>query len=95
MLSHKIGLITADELTVAGSGWDGYDSTVYLYTGQYTFSASPRFFADDAAREFTWTSNLSSQKTDDAHGLRPLVSLKNNTKLISGTGLQTDPYIVE
>ena len=95
MLSHKIGLITADELTVAGSGWDGYDSTVYLYTGQYTFSASPRFFADDATREFTWTSNLSSQNTDDAHGLRPLVSLKNSTEFVSGTGLQTDPYIVE
>ena len=94
-LSHKIGLITADELTMAGTGYPGYDTTAYLYAGQYAWSASPNFFLGNYAFEFRWDSFLSDNGVNYAHGLRPLVSLKSGTEFASGSGLSTDPYIVE
>ncbi|MBR3322525.1 InlB B-repeat-containing protein [Candidatus Saccharibacteria bacterium] len=95
MLNHKIGLITADELTIAGNGDSGYDTTTYLYTGQFTWSASPRAFNTTSALVSAWRSPLGYGVPGDSIGLRPLVSLKNNIEFVSGTGLQTDPYIVE
>jgi hypothetical protein len=94
-LKYKIGLITADELTMAGTGYPGYDSTAYLYTGKVTWSASPSNFNFYGAYEFYWYSDLSSSNVNGMCGLRPLVSLKSGTEFVSGTGLQTDPYIVE
>lgn len=44
-LDYKVGLITADELTLAGSGWDGYDASAYLFTSEPTWSASPSHFS--------------------------------------------------
>jgi len=93
MLNHKVGLITADELTMAGSGYSGFDNTAYLYTGQQVWSASPAYFNSNSAVEFSWNSNMSSSSTT-ARGLRPMVSLKAGTEYTSGTGLKTDPYIV-
>jgi hypothetical protein len=95
-LNHKIGLITADELTMAGTGNPGYDSTAYLYTGRLAWSASPVGFSSTSAHEYFWNSNLSSgDYVSSASGLRPLVSLKSGMEFASGTGLKTDPYIVE
>ena len=92
-LNHKIGLITADELTMAGTGYPGYDSTAYLFTGQSAWSASPNHFG--IANGFHWISALDYDSVGEASGLRPLVSLKSGMEFVSGTGLQTDPYIVE
>ncbi|MBR3322472.1 hypothetical protein IKG13_00165 [Candidatus Saccharibacteria bacterium] len=94
-LDHKIGLITADELTMAGNSYSYFDSNAYLYTGQSTWSASPSRFGERAV-EFYWYSDLLHFPVDDdAYGLRPLVSLKAGTKCASGTGTTADPYIVE
>jgi hypothetical protein len=94
-LNHKIGLITADELTMAGTGISGYDTTAYLYIGQYTWSASPRLFSTGNAYGYGWYSYMFDYGIDWTRGLRPMVSLKSGTEFASGTGLQTDPYIVE
>ncbi|MBR3322556.1 hypothetical protein IKG13_00625 [Candidatus Saccharibacteria bacterium] len=93
-LRHEIGLITADELTMAGIGYPGYDATDYLYVGKSTWSASPGCFGNSAG---WWVWNLYASVSGGAvtDGLRPLVSLKSGTKYTSGTGLKTDPYIVE
>ena len=95
-LNYKIGLITADELTMAGIGWAGYDSTAYLYTGQNVWSASPSGFSQGDPLEYIWNSQLQgSYYVAFTRGLRPMVSLKSGAEFASGTGLQTDPYIVE
>jgi hypothetical protein len=97
-LNHKTGLITEDELTMAGNGWSGYDTSAYLYTGQNTWSASPYNYDSNSANEFGWGSSSKCSYVDSAYslpfGLRPLVSLKAGTSFVSGTGLKTDPYIV-
>ena len=43
-LTYPVALLTADEITLAGHGWDGYSSSSYLYTNQVSWSLSPRNF---------------------------------------------------
>ncbi len=47
-LAHKVGLITADELTMAGIGWDYTNTASYLYTGENSWSISPSDFGGNA-----------------------------------------------
>lgn len=94
-LNHKIGLATVDELRMAGVV---DDSSVYLYTSVRSLSGSPAFFGYNGyvAGEFIWWySNLSDYNSCDIGGFRPMVSLKAGTEVASGSGLKTDPYIIE
>ncbi len=94
-LGHKIGLATADELTIAGIGRVSDGSDNYLYTGQSVWSSSPHYFSYDFAYGNSWSAGLNNDYIGDRNGFRPMVSLKSGTEFVSGTGLQTDPYIVE
>lgn len=92
-LAHKVGLITADELTMAGKG-----QSAYIYAGQIAWSASPSYFYDDSALGFSWSSNLfGGFSVNNALGLRPLVSLKSGIEFADNgaDGTATNPYIVE
>lgn len=93
-LNHKVGLITEDELTMAGSGVSGYDVTAYLYDGKRAYSASPYSFEDEVGVWFELYSGSNASSGYYWYYLRPVVSLKARTSFISGTGLKTDPYIV-
>lgn len=96
-LAHKIGLITADELTMASNGWRVDGDSAYLYTGQAAWSASPSDFMYSASYEFGWRSGLSDPMVDETRGLRPLVSLKSGIEFADNgaDGTSTNPYIVE
>ena len=91
-LSHKIGLITDDEHTMAG-----YGTSTYLYSGQYMWSASPLMFAGGYSSEFFWDSDLNYAVVGHEAGLRPLVSLKSGIEFADNgaDGTSTNPYIVE
>ena len=43
-LNYPVGLLTADELTMAGSGKSGYSTQSYLYTKTKIASLSPLYF---------------------------------------------------
>ncbi len=94
-LKHKIGLITDDELTMAGTGRHGNDSTAYLYSGEYAWTISPFEFDNNSSNMFRWYVGQGAYDVDDEFALRPLVSLKAGIEFMGGTGLSTDPYIVE
>jgi hypothetical protein len=96
-LKHKVGLITADELTLAGSGTQGNDASAYLNSNVSTWTASPTSFDidDDYADASFWYTGHFYDDVKAAKGFRPLVSLKAGTEFIDGTGAKTDPYIVE
>ena len=72
-LKHPIALLTADELTMAGSGYSGYSTSSYLYTNQYYWSLSPYYFYNDVAREFNLNSsgNLNNNNVNNSNGVRP------------------------
>ncbi len=94
-LGHRVGLITADELTMAGTGRPGYDSSAYLYANIDTWSISPTHFDGNYAHGAKFDMRLGGDQIHTTSGFRPVVSLKAGLEFTSGTGLKTDPYIIE
>ena len=96
-LEYPVGLITADEVAMAGGKWQTDNSTYYLYTNQYYWSGSPSGFSSNgsAAYEFIVSSSglLHGNFVFNALGARPVVSLSSKAKL-SGNGTYSNPYTV-
>ena len=92
-LTYPVGLITADEVAMAGGK---SNSTYYLYTNQSYWSGSPYYFrSGGSAFEFSVVSSgsLDYRIVNDSTGARPVVSLSSKAKL-SGNGTYSNPYTV-
>ncbi|MBR6961677.1 BsaA family SipW-dependent biofilm matrix protein [Candidatus Saccharibacteria bacterium] len=103
-LRHKVGMITADEVILAGvptayrlNGEQYSDGSInnYLYTDSREWTMTPRVYEGWFAGLFVWTKETYLNGTYESRGVRPVVSLKADVTFISGTGEKTDPYIVE
>ena len=95
-LTNPVGLITADEIMLAGGEGGSTNSSFYLYTGSnYWWAGSPYYFHNYYADEFVLYSGI----LDDYNvnnswaGVRPAVSLAPGTEMI-GSGTVDDPYQV-
>ncbi len=95
-LKHKVGLITADEMTMVGQSWTDGDSLTYLYTNSMDqWTMTPAFFYRRDGRLFTSSGSLNEDPPIDGAGYRPVVSLKSSAAyFVSGSGTKADPYIV-
>jgi len=101
-LDHAIGMLTADEIIMAGNTVsienNGRLVTTYLtIPAHYYWSLSPRrFFRGVAMTFYVNYGELYGRNVTSAAGLgvRPSVSLSNNTLLIGGNGTFSNPYIV-
>jgi len=101
-LDKPIGLLTADEIAFAGScyGSSCANSSYYLYknaSSNYWWSASPFYFNSSASE---WSVRLDGylgvNRVNAAYGLRPAVSLKSTTTIVSGgEGTANNPFIVQ
>ena len=95
-LTYPVGLITADEVALAGGVYGYSNSSYYLYTNQEYWSGSPYYFSSktDTARESTVTSsgNVGGSFVDYDTGTRPVISLSSSVKL-SGDGTYNNVYI--
>ena len=97
-LTYPVGLLTADEIIMAGEGGNNESTaTYYLYTNDYYWSLSPSSFDMVYAREVgVYRDNLSITTVNSIYGLRPVVSLRLGTEFESGgDGTGTNPYIVK
>ena len=96
-LEYPVGLITADELAMAGGKVDTYNSSYYLYTNQSYWSGSPNRFISEYSQaiEFEVHSlgSLVGGFLDISAGVRPVISLSPKAKL-SGSGTYNDVYTV-
>ena len=94
-LTYPVGLITADEVVMAGAGSSSY----YLYTNKSYWLGSPYFFDGDHsnAYEFRVDSggnvDLGVVSNYNIIDVRPVVSLSSKAKL-SGSGTYNDVYTV-
>ena len=94
-LTYPVGLITADEVVMAGAGSSSY----YLYTNKSYWLGSPYFFDGDYsnAYEFRVDSggnvDLGVVSNYNIIDVRPVVSLSSKAKL-SGSGTYNDVYTV-
>ena len=91
MLTYPVGLLTSDEVMMAGI----IDS--YLTTGEYQWLLSPSDIDDDSSGLFFIRPNgeLAENYTGGDRSIRPSISLKVGTLITSGDGTAASPYIVE
>ena len=101
-LTNPIGLITADEVSMAGgvsSGTSGSSNTsYYLYTGSNYKIFSPYGYFNDngTVRAVLFGVDTNGvlrrfSNTTSAHGVRPVINLNKDIEL-EGSGTSSDPY---
>ena len=98
-INSKVGLITADELALAGYAYAQNNKTTYLQenaTDTYWWSLSPRSFNGGGA--CVWgvnggRGNFGGYSVGSALGVRPSISLKSTTN-VTGEGTSSTPYII-
>ena len=94
-LTYPIGLITVDELEMAGNNWSESNTSYYLYTGAYYWAGSPIEFLGGRSHEFGVLSDGGLDYFDvvDYNAARGVVSLSSESKLL-GSGTYNDVYTV-
>ena len=96
-LDYPVGLITADEVAMAGGVYAINNSSYYLYTNQYYWSGSPYTFSSATASALEYdVTPYGERGANDVNiraGARPVVSLSSKAKL-SGNGTYNDVYTV-
>ena len=97
-LTYPVGLLTVDELVMAGLN-KGYGSDVISYlSASYAWWTMSPAYARDA---FLASGNsISSEYFDGGDGyysiyMRPSISLKNSLKYVTGNGTVNNPYVIE
>ena len=97
-LQYPIGLITADEVAYAGGVHGQNNTSYYLYTNSNYWTMSPSSFNGAYAYVFLvyafgWL-NYSNALVDGALGVRPVVNLKADVQISSGSGTSSNPYVI-
>ena len=98
-ITSKVGLITADELALAGYVYAQNNTTTYLQenaTSDYWWSLSPYNFSGSNA--VVWlvgggSGNFNFNYVNNADGVRPSISLKSTTN-VTGDGTSSSPFII-
>ena len=98
-LTYPIGLITIDELMLAGAR-NGYVNKLYYPFSGYTYwTMSPYYFNSDltAAYEFYLGSDgiAGSSWVTTPSGVRPVINLNSNVEITGGIGTQNEPFVVK
>ena len=96
-LDYSVGLITADEVNMAGGINGSVNSLYYLYTGTTYWTMSPsRFFDWFLAYEMyvRATGELAHYSTWNARGARPVINLGADNLTVTGSGTKEDPFVV-
>ena len=98
-LEYPVGMITADEVMLAGSSGQSSNATnhlmtSYLVNGSSYWTLSPFNFINHKIYQFNVTSKITGMDVDYEEGLRPVISLKHGTPVVSGTGTESDPYVI-
>ena len=93
-LTNPIGLLTMDEVKMAGATGSS-NSSYYLYTNQSYWLGSPYFFVNYYAYGFlvNYSGTLFNDLVYTSLGARPAVSLKPGATL-SGAGTSESPFTV-
>jgi len=97
-LTYPIALLTADELTLAGQGNQGYSANGYLNNGKTWWTMSPGYFNGSTAYNFVanYAGPLKSYLLVNTAVFRPSISLIHNMKYeFGGDGSVENPYIID
>ena len=94
-LTYPIGLITADEVVLAGGFGGSNNTSYYLYNNAYYWTMSPYRYGGTAG-VFYVTSNgrLYNDWVYGTNGVRPVINLSANVTISAGNGTSETPYVV-
>ncbi len=92
----KVGLITADEVVLAGGSYDTTNMNYYLYNGENFFTMTPYEFTSYKAYIYSVnnTGSLTSSLVNEQLGLRPVITLISDIT-VSGAGTIDNPYTID
>lgn len=92
----KVGLITADEVAIAGGVYHSNNIAYYLANGENFYTMTPAEFNQLNAYVFIVNNSgmLTSAKVSDSLGIRPVINLRNDLT-VSGKGTSDNPYIID
>ena len=99
-LDYPVSLITADEVSLAGSVYDVKNSNYYLYNGQAAWTLSPFSFEAGSSLAYVWFVSSSGSLNpwyaiDNYYGARPVINLKADVQITKGDGTSICPYQIK
>ena len=98
-LDYPIGLITADEIALAGGKYEERNENFWLMTNGGYWTMTPSHYASTSARArmFYVLSNgaIGDTGANGNSGLRAVINLKADTTIMQGDGTPSNPYIIE
>ena len=100
-LTYPIGLITGDELILAGAkvGPSNTNQNYYLYTGEKYWTLSSYGTSGDGnaycGQFYESNGHINAGYTTKEFGIRPMISLKHATFILEGDGTVDNPYVIE
>ncbi len=99
-LTYPVGLISEDELTLAGHGVEGYSDDSYLYTSDSAWTMSPFDFSHwsvyGVANGFFWTTSSTGwHGITQPRSARPVISVIPGILILDGDGSASNPWVLE
>ena len=96
-LTYPIGLITMDEVNMAG-GINGSTNTIYyLYSGNQYWTMSPSDESNwftAAGTAVTSYGEINRNGINNEYGVRPVINLDPDKITFTGNGTMQDPYVI-
>ena len=98
-LDYPIGLIHADEVSLAGGVYNTTNMNYYLYNSRYFWTLSPSHFDSYSSNVRTWTVASSGilnpwYNVVTSRGVRPVINLEQNVTISKGDGSALNPFTV-
>ena len=93
--NYPIGLITSDEIMLAGGSDNVENVLYYLYTGRHFWTMSPANYSTDY-EIFVVNNNgtLGEKRISHISDFRPMISLAYGATIEDGDGTAANPYVI-
>ena len=94
VLTYPVGLITTDEMMLAGGRGGKSNNSYYLYTGNSYWIGSPAYiYYGSSVFALYFDGDFGDDSSSYLKGVRPCISLVSDTE-VAGSGTVDNPYIV-
>ena len=97
-LTNPVGLITADEVSMAGGVYGQTNQSYYLYTNSAYWTMSPYYFDVGGSNSWAYVFRVNSSGqlggywVSNAYGVRPVINLSTDVTAKLGNGTSSTPY---
>ena len=99
VLNYPVGLITVDEMVLAGGLYNVMNSKYYLNNNGYFWTSSPSYWGVFTAYSHAWVVSSAGDlyyiDPTAVREVRPVINLKPTAQISSGSGTELDPYIIK